>query len=65
MSFKEWLYDQLVNDGIIDNSTELEELTEAMLLEDTEVDIYDIENYREQFLEHCAAIGASPVWDVE
>lgn len=65
MSFKEWLYDQLVTDGIIDDSTELEELTESMLFEDTEVDSYDIENYKEQFLEHCSAIGASPVWDVD
>ena len=65
MSFKEWLYEQLVNDDIIDDSTSVEEVSEAMLLEDTELEEYDIENYRSQFVEHCAGLGVQPKWDVE
>jgi hypothetical protein len=65
MSFKEWLYTELINDGIIDEDTDLEDITEQMLLEDTEVDTADIENYREQFRDHCNGIGEEPVWDVE
>lgn len=65
MSFKEWLYVQLLNDNVIDDSTDVSEISEEMVLEDTELEEYDIENYRTQFVEHCDSLGVEPTWDVE
>ena len=66
MSFKEWLYDELVNDGVIDSDeVEADELTVDFLMETTELDECDIETYREQFAEHCSSYQELPIWDVE
>lgn len=66
MSFKEWLYDQLVNDSCIDEEeVSIDEISEDFLISCTDVDTYDIENYKSQFKEHCTFVGVNPIWDVE
>jgi len=66
MSFKEWLYDQLCNDGVIDEyEVDADDVTEEMLLTSTDVEEEDYHNYKEQFVEHCRALGVSAIWDVE
>ena len=66
MSYKEWLYDELVNDGFIDESEyEADELTKSLILTSTEVDEDDLDNYAEQFKEHCDSRGDTPDWDLE
>lgn len=65
MSFREWLHDHLVADDAIGEDTEAEELSVDMLLMETDVEEADIENYREQFREHCSNMGVEPIWDVE
>lgn len=66
MSYKEWLFDELCNDGVIsEEEVDMEEVTENFLLETTELDTYDLANYREQFENHCKNCGVTPVWDVE
>lgn len=66
MSYKEWLYDELVNDGFIDESEyEADELTKSLILTSTEVEEDDLTNYEEQFREHCDSRGLDPYWDLE
>ena len=66
MSFKEWLYDELVNDDVIDSEeVELYELTESFLMDTTELTEDDLEAYRSQFVEHCENKGVTPEWDVD
>ena len=66
MSYTEWLYDELVNDGFIDESEyEADELTKSLILTSTEVDEDDLDNYAEQFKEHCDSRGETPDWDLE
>lgn len=66
MSYKEWLYAELQNDEVIDpDEVELDELSEEMLLDTTELTEDDLENYKNQFKEHCAAQGEEPDWDME
>lgn len=66
MSFKEWLYAELQNDEVIDpDEVDLEELSEDMLLAETEVTEDDLENYKNQFREHCESTGDTPDWDLD
>ena len=66
MSFKEWLYGELVNDGIIDESeVDVDDITEEYLITSTDVEEADIENYKNQFKDYCKDVGATPDWDVD
>lgn len=66
MSFKEWLYAELINDGYVDEEDfDIEDMDEDTLLAETDVDEMDMENYRNQFVEHCAAEGTNPIWDLD
>lgn len=66
MSFKEWLRDQLIEEGFIDEDEyDLDDMTESLLLSSTEVDESDLENYKAEFEEHCSARQQEPIWDLE
>ena len=66
VSFREYLYAELINDGIIDeDSVDPEDLSEEMLLTETELEEADIENYKESFRERCQHEGETPDWDLE
>lgn len=66
MSYVEWLYDQLCEDGFIDaNDYDRDELTKTLLISSTELEEDDLANYEEQFIEHCSARGVEPDWDLE
>lgn len=66
MSFKEWLYDELINDDVISpDEYDVDELTVTLILSSTEVEEDDLENYKEQFEEHCDSNGEEPIWDLE
>lgn len=66
MSYVEWLYDQLCEDGFIDSSEyERDELTKTLLISSTELEEDDLDNYEEQFKEHCSDRGIEPDWDLE
>lgn len=65
MSYREWLYAELVNDGVIDDDdTDLESLNKNDLFSDTELEMDDFDNYAEQFAEHCRDLGVEPDWDL-
>ena len=60
-SFVEWLYDQLVNDEVIEScDVELEDITKSFLLESTELDEDDIDQYYSEYCEACKNAGAEP-----
>ena len=64
-NYSEWLYLQLDNDGIIDTSeTSIDEITDQFLLECTDLEVCDLDNYRSQFEEHCQHLGVKPNFDV-
>lgn len=66
MSYKEWLYFELVNDGVIDSDEyAVDEISKDILLDTTVLDEIDFDNYEEQFKEHCDASGETPVWDLD
>lgn len=66
MSYKEWLYTQLENDGYIDSEeVDRSEISYDFLRTTTEVDGYDLDNYESQFAEHCLNQGVTADWDVD
>lgn len=65
MSFRNWLYNMLFEEGVIDESFDADEFTVDDLLESTELDVEDLQNYRDQFTEHCASTGAEPEYDFD
>lgn len=66
MSYREWLYYQLIGDEVIDEDDyTTEELTKEVILQETEVEELDLENYESQFIEHCKGLGVDPDWDLE
>lgn len=65
-SYREWLYIQLENDGVINtDEVSVEELSEEFLIETTELEVDDLLNYKDQYIEHCNRMGIEPVIDVE
>jgi hypothetical protein len=66
MSFREWLYDQLLADDLIDEDMyTADDINEDMMLTETDLESYDIDIYRDQFEEHCKSVGVEPEWDVD
>lgn len=64
--YSDWLYLQLENDGVIDtDEVDVSEITEEFLLESTELEKSDLDNYVNQFAEHCKTLGCTPIFDVE
>lgn len=66
LSFLNWLYDELVNDEIIDpTEVDIDELSKEFLLTETECTEEDYQNYKDQFTQHFESVSESPEWDVE
>lgn len=65
MSFKEWLYEELMNNGVIDDTFDEDEIDLNTLYTETELDEDSYDQYKREFEEHCALIGQEPIWDVE
>ena len=66
MSYKEWLYTELENEGVIDTDEwDLDDITTEALLESTDLDSCDLDNYTNQFKEYCSRRGITPVWDLD
>lgn len=66
LSFLNWLYDELVNDEIIDPAeVDIDELSKEFLLTETECTEEDYQNYKDQFTQNCESVSESPEWDVE
>lgn len=66
LSFLNWLYDELVNDEIVDpTEVDIDELSKEFLLTETECTEEDYQNYKDQFTQHCESVSESPEWDVE
>ena len=58
MSFKEWIYAELINDGIISpDEVSVEELDADYLYECTDLEEADFVNYECQFKEYCHRRG--------
>lgn len=65
MSFREWLYAQLVADEVIDNEeTTVEDLSKDMLITETSLYEDDIESYENDFREYCDNTDQEPDWDL-
>lgn len=64
-SFREWLLNTLVDEGIIeeDDFDTLE--TKSDILETTEVESFDIDSYYDEFCSHCTTTGKEPVNDLD
>lgn len=66
MSFREWLYEVLVSEGVIDEEDfEMDEFSAQDLIESTYLDEEDLKNYRDQFVGTCERQGQTPEFDVE
>lgn len=65
MSFKEYLYAQLVADGVIDeDETSIDDLSVDMLVSETDLYEDDIESYKNDFREYCDNTDQEPDWDL-
>ena len=65
MSFREWLYAQLVADEVIDNEeTTIEDLSKDMLITETSLYEDDIKSYENDFREYCDNTDQEPDWDL-
>lgn len=63
--FKEWLYDRLVSEGVIDaDEISVDELSEDMLNQQTEVNEYDLENLKEEYQALCEQAHDEPSFDL-
>lgn len=62
LSFKSWLFGELVSDGFLDEDEEMPETIDE-LTSITDVEAADVENYREQYREYCINRSVDPVWD--
>lgn len=66
MSFKEWLYDQLVNEEVIyEDDVDKDEFTKDFILSATDLEESDINNYEAQFIEHCDGMAVEPELDLD
>lgn len=66
MSYVEWLYAELVEEGFIDeDSYSPDELTKTVLLTETEIEEADLDNYENEFVAHCRTYGETPIMDLE
>lgn len=63
-SFKEWLFNTLTDEGIIDEYDADILETRSDIIETTEVESFDIDSYYEEFCSHCASIGKEPENDL-
>lgn len=63
MSFRDWLYSELVDDGIIDNDYE-DDFTIEQLYAETELTEDMYEQYKSEFEDYCESIDQEPDWDV-
>ncbi len=63
-SFKEWLLDTLVDEGVIDEYDRDILKTKSDIIETTEVESFDIDSYYEEFCQHCESTGEEPVDDL-
>ena len=64
MSFKEWLYDELLTAGTIDEDFD-EDFTFDQLNSETDLTEDEYEQYKHEFEEHCEMISQTPIWDVD
>lgn len=67
MSFKEWLYDELLSQEVIteDDFEDAESLTEEELLSSTELEFWDLDELKNQFELHCSKNAIVPIMDLE
>lgn len=65
MSFREWLYYELLDDGVIDDTYDEDDLSFNQLITETSLSEEDYEQYKSEFEEHCELISQTPIWDVE
>lgn len=67
MSFKEWLYDELLSQEFIteDDFEDAESLTEEELLSSTELESWDLDELKNQFALHCRKNAIVPIMDLE
>ena len=66
MSYKTWLYNELVGSDIIDEeaySPDDDDFNASTLFSDAQLDPEDFEDYHEAFKEYCSSIGVEPIWD--
>lgn len=58
MSFTEWLLQQLVDEGVIEEDDyDAETVDKQTLLDETSLDEEDLNSYYEQYLDFCSAYG--------
>lgn len=67
MSYKEWLYNQLVDEEIIDefDYEDADEVSRTVLLTETELEEDDLDNLENQFVEYCRTHGEQPIMDLD
>lgn len=69
MSYREWLYNKLVEDGIVDPDCPIideEDFTiDDLLTSSDDVNCMDIDDYLGQYHAYCRAAGVEPVINVE
>lgn len=65
MTFKEWLFERLMDDEVIDDSWSAEELNYTDLYASTEFDDHDLFNYQEEYAGSCKNSNEEPVWDLD
>lgn len=65
MSFRNWLYETLIGEDIIDPvEIDVDELDIDILIATTDLEENDIDNYRIQFEESCRHEGITPDFDI-
>ena len=64
MSFKEYLSIELVEDGIIEDESDLVNATRDSLFCETSLDYDDIDGYYRDYEEYCANHSLTPIDDL-
>lgn len=66
MTFRNWLYESLVKEHIIDSDDfDVDDYTADDILQCTELDEEDLLNYKAQYEEGCRLEGSVPEFDLD
>lgn len=67
MSYKKWLYEELLERELIteEDFESIDVFNEEDLLQTTEVESFDLEEFASEFANHCKLCKVEPIWDFE
>lgn len=67
MGYKDWLFDQLSEEGVLDGTSmeSVEDITLLNLETETDLDDYELGVYKDQYCSWCQMQGMDPIFDLD